>query len=74
MAISPNLILTKFSGYMINHGQEVYISDIPPAVEEVFGNIPQGPQARRVYSQKPPNTSDERVVAAGITLKTAHTF
>ncbi len=28
-----------------------------PAVEEVFGNIPRGPQARGVYSQKPPNNS-----------------
>ena len=41
----------------INHGQEVYISDIPPAVEEVYGNIPRGPQARGAYSHKPPNTS-----------------
>ena len=30
----------------INHGQEVYISDIPPAAEEVYGDFPQGPQAR----------------------------
>ena len=43
--------------YYISHGQEVYISDIPPAVEEVFGNTPRGLQARGVYSQKPPNTS-----------------
>ena len=35
----------------------MYISDIPPAVEEVYGNIPQEPQARGVYSHKPPNTS-----------------
>ena len=35
----------------------MYISDIPPAVEEVYGNIPRGPQARGVYSHKPPNTS-----------------
>ena len=28
---------------IINHGQEVYISDIPPAVEEDFGNIPRRP-------------------------------
>ena len=35
----------------------MYISDIPPTVEEVYGNIPQGLQARGVYSHKPPNTS-----------------
>ena len=28
----------------------MYISDIPHAVEEVYGNIPRGPQARGVYS------------------------
>ena len=27
----------------INHGQEIYI---PPAVEEGFGNMPQGPQPK----------------------------
>ena len=41
----------------INHGLEVYNSDIPPAVEEVFGNIPRGPQAQGVYSHKLLNTS-----------------
>lgn len=32
-------------------------SDIPPAVEEVYGDIPRGPQAQGVYPHKPPNTS-----------------
>ena len=52
-AISTSLVI-----YM-NHGQEVYISDIPPAVEEAYGNMPRGPysHARGVYSHKPPNTS-----------------
>ena len=43
--------------FICNHGQEVYISDIPPAVEEVYGNIPLGPAALVVYSHKPPSTS-----------------
>ena len=33
------------------------ISDIPPAVEEVYGDIPQGLQAWGVYPHKPPTTS-----------------
>ena len=28
----------------MNHVQSVYISDIPPAVEEVYGDTPRGPQ------------------------------
>ena len=35
---------------IIKRDQEVYMSDIPPAVEEVFGHIPRGPQAQEVYS------------------------
>ena len=38
----------------MNHVQSVYISDIPPAVEEAYGNIPLGPAALAVYSHKPP--------------------
>ena len=40
MLVSQMLFWCVYKGGMyvnINHGQEVYVSDIPPAVEEVLG-------------------------------------
>ena len=36
----------------MNHGQKVYISDIPHAVEEVDGVIPRGPTLDRISMLK----------------------
>ena len=43
--ICGQLLMIKANSHMqyISYGQEVYISDIQPDEEEIYGNIPQRP-------------------------------